>query len=230
MRVAWFGLRFCLGQCLGQFWPMLGVEIRRLCKRLHARLKSDYVPLCMSWKRYPLCSGRSQPDRATESLLADIVLGGKPKEFLCPLGNGLTNSRHTSLGRENYENPEAFPLKLLLELPTEMELEIELNLSLPDSGTLGSEVHFKEHGMNRSFPHKFEVTVRHQRNRWRERLMKRHPPLAREARREPPESRLNEDSVYGLLVGEKLAARDDRILLPGDESLPRFADQGCALR
>ena len=65
---------------------------------------------------------------------------------------------------ENYENPEAFPVKHWLELATESELEIKLNLSLPDSGTLGPEVHFKEHGMNRTSLNKFEVTVRHERH------------------------------------------------------------------
>jgi len=65
---------------------------------------------------------------------------------------------------ENYENPEALLVKQPLELATESELEIELNLSLPDSGTLGPEVHFKEHGMNHTSLNKFEVTVRQQRH------------------------------------------------------------------
>jgi hypothetical protein len=48
MRVSSFGSHFCLGQCLGQFWPVLAVEIRSFCKRFQARPKSDYVPLSVS--------------------------------------------------------------------------------------------------------------------------------------------------------------------------------------
>src|SRR6202522_97756 len=97
MRVASFGLPLCLGQCLGQFWPTLAVEICTLRKRFQARLKSDYIPLCMSWKRYPFGSGRPQPYRARESFAADILLGGKPKQFFCPLGNGPAYCFHAPL-------------------------------------------------------------------------------------------------------------------------------------
>src|SRR5258708_11830594 len=123
-----------------------------------------------------------------------------------------------------------FSRNICSKLAADGELEIQLDLSLPHRRTFGPEVHFQKHRMDHPALHDLEVGVRHEwtcRGEW---LAEVHPPLARESHRQRMESCSNEYGVHGLLVSEKLTARDECVLFPRDETLCGVPDQGCTLR
>lgn len=76
-----FCFAFAVGQCLGQFWPMLPFEKPCISKLFRITSKSSYFSVYATHKPQWLITFWSKPNLAPQALPLDLLLRRQPEEF-----------------------------------------------------------------------------------------------------------------------------------------------------